>query len=154
MFDVVLHEPEIPPNTGNAIRLSANTGVTIHLIHPLGFSMDEARLRRAGLDYWEFARVEEHEDFDTYLATARPERVLAFSGSGSVSHTDVAYRPGDTLLFGKESSGLPEDLLAHQAVTHVVRIPMLPERRSLNLSNSVAIAVYEAWRQHDFSGGH
>lgn len=153
MLHVALHEPEIPPNTGNVIRLSANTGATIHLIHPLGFSMDEARLRRAGLDYWEYARVEEHDDFEAFLTAAQPGRVMAFAGAGTVRHTDVGYRPGDALLFGKESTGLPDDVLGHEAVNQVIRIPMLPERRSLNLSNSVAIAVYEAWRQHGFSGG-
>ena len=152
MFHIVLHEPEIPPNTGNAIRLAANTGVTIHLIHPLGFSMDEARLRRAGLDYWEFARVEEHDGFEAFLTAVQPGRVLAFSGTGTVGHTDVDFREGDTLLFGKESTGLPQEVLEHESVDGVVRIPMLPDRRSLNLSNSVAIAVYEAWRQLGFPG--
>ena len=152
MFQVVLHEPEIPPNTGNIIRLSANTGATIHLIHPLGFTMDEARLKRAGLDYWEFARVLEHESFEAYLATARPDRLFAMSGEGSTGHTEVSYTAGDSFLFGKESDGLPPGVLHHDSVTGILRIPMLPERRSLNLSNSVAITLYEAWRQAGFEG--
>ena len=152
MFHIVLHEPEIPPNTGNVIRLSANTGATIHLIHPLGFEMDEARLRRAGLDYWEFARVAEHQSFEAYLDAEAPGQLFAMSGLGTRSHTEVAYSAGDAFLFGKESDGLPAALLYHAAITDVVRIPMLPERRSLNLSNSVAITLYEAWRQVGFEG--
>jgi len=152
MFHVVLHEPEIPPNTGNVIRLSANTGAKIHLIHPLGFSMDEARLRRAGLDYWEYAEVLEHDSFEDFLAAVRPARIFAFSGSGSTRHTDIDYEDGDTLVFGKESVGLPEPVLNHPAVTDRVRIPMRASSRSINLANSVAIALYEAWRQQDFAG--
>ena len=151
-FHVVLHEPQIPPNTGNIIRLSANTGATIHLIHPLGFSMDEARLKRAGLDYWEYATVIEHEDLDSYLASDRSGRLFAMSGAGTIRHVDVDYRPGDAFLFGKESAGLPQDVLDHDAVTDVLRIPMLPDRRSLNLSNAVAITLFEAWRQLGFEG--
>jgi tRNA (cytidine/uridine-2'-O-)-methyltransferase len=152
MFNIVLHEPEIPPNTGNIIRLSANTGATIHLIHPLGFSMDEPQLRRAGLDYWEHSRVVEHLDFDSYLRSAQPGRLYAMSGHGTSRHADIEFRPGDTFLFGKESDGLPSEVMAHEAVTAVLRIPMLPERRSLNLSNSVAIILFEAWRQVGFEG--
>ena len=152
MFNIVLHQPEIPPNTGNIIRLSANTGATIHLIHPLGFTMDEPQLRRAGLDYWEHARVVEHEDFDSYLADAQPDRVYALSGQGTTRHTELDYRQGDTFLFGKESIGLPPEVMAHDVVTDVLRIPMLPDRRSLNLSNSVAIVLFEAWRQLGFDG--
>ena len=153
MFHVVLHQPEIPPNTGNVIRLSANTGATVHLIHPLGFTMDETRLRRAGLDYWEYARVVEHESFESYLGSEGPKRLFAMSGDGRKPHTDVSYRSGDAFLFGKESDGLPQELLNHETVTEVLRIPMLPQRRSLNLSNSVAITIYEAWRQVGFDGG-
>ncbi len=152
MFHIVLHEPEIPPNTGNVIRLSANTGATIHLIHPLGFEMDEARLRRAGLDYGEFARVVEHQSFEAYLDAEAPGQLFAMSGLGTRPHTEIAYSAGDAFLFGKESDGLPAALLDHAAITDVVRIPMLPERRSLNLSNSVAITLYEAWRQVGFEG--
>jgi tRNA (cytidine/uridine-2'-O-)-methyltransferase len=147
VFHIVLHEPEIPPNTGNVIRLSANTGATIHLIHPLGFSMDEARLRRAGLDYWEFARVAEHASFEAYVESERPQRLFAMSGGGTTMLGDVAYEPGDSFLFGKESDGLPNEVMDDSRVSDVLRIPMLPDRRSLNLSNSVAITLYEAWRQ-------
>ena len=115
--------------------------------------MDEARLRRAGLDYWEFARVVEHESFEAYLESETPDRLFAMSGEGTTAHTDVAFSKGDTFLFGKESDGLSTTLLGHPAVTATVRIPMLPKRRSLNLSNSVAITLYEAWRQLDFEGG-
>lgn len=153
VFSVVLHEPQIPPNTGNVIRLSANTGATIHLIGPLGFSMDEARLKRAGLDYWEHARVVEHVDFDAYLLAATPDRLFALSGEGATRHTEVEYRAGDTFLFGKESVGLADAILTNEAVTDVLRIPMLADRRSLNLSNSVAIVLFEAWRQLGFEGG-
>lgn len=152
MFHIVLHEPEIPPNTGNVIRLSANTGATIHLIHPLGFSMDEPRLRRAGLDYWEHARVVEHESFETFLTAHEPGRMFALSGHGSTRLGDVAFAEGDTFVFGKESDGLPAEVRDHERVTGVIRIPMLPDRRSLNLSNSVAITVYEAWRQLGYDG--
>lgn len=150
MFQVVLHEPEIPPNTGNIIRLCANTGADLHLIHPLGFAMDDARLVRAGLDYREYARVAEHAGYEEYLAAAAPPRVFAFSVSGGVRHTEADFRPGDALLLGKESAGLPEEILSHPSVTAAVRIPMLPNRRSLNLSNAAAVAVYEAWRRQGF----
>jgi tRNA (cytidine/uridine-2'-O-)-methyltransferase len=152
VFHVVLHEPEIPPNTGNVIRLSANTGASIHLIHPLGFSMDEARLRRAGLDYWEYAEVVEHASFGAFLEAVGPERVFAFTGAGDTWYTDVSYQEGDALLFGKESVGLPAEVLDHPAITGRIRIPMRPDSRSINLANSAAIALYEAWRQHDFDG--
>lgn len=153
MFQVVLHRPEIPPNTGNVIRLCANTGAILHLIHPLGFSMDDARLRRAGLDYREYADVTEHPDFDAYLEACSPERLFALSGSGSRWHAEHGFRRGDTFLFGPESVGLEGRMLAHGAVTDVLRIPMLPQRRSLNLANSVAIVLFEAWRQLGFPGG-
>lgn len=150
MFQVVLHEPEIPPNTGNIIRLCANTGADLHLIHPLGFAMDDARLARAGLDYREYARVAEHAGYEEYLAAAAPPRVFAFTGAGRVRHTETDFQPGDALLLGKESAGLPEEVLSHPSVTATVRIPMLPDRRSLNLSNAAAVAVYEAWRRQGF----
>ncbi len=153
MFHVVLHEPEIPPNTGNIIRLSANTGATLHLVHPLGFSMDEANVRRAGLDYWEYASVRQHDSFDAVLAAVRPDRVYALTGRGLTLHTDVAYRGGDMFVFGRESVGLPDSVLSHSAVTDQVRIPMRPKSRSINLANSVAIVLYEAWRQLGFRGG-
>lgn len=153
MFQVVLHRPEIPPNTGNIIRLCANTGADLHLVHPLGFSMDDTRLRRAGLDYHEYARVTEHADFEAYLEAARPERLFAMSGSGRRRYSEVAYREGDGLLFGPESVGLSGRILGHEGVTETLRIPMLPDRRSLNLSNAVAIVLFEAWRQMAFGGG-
>lgn len=153
MFQVVLHRPEIPPNTGNIIRLCANTGAALHLIHPLGFSMDDARLRRAGLDYREYAEVSEHAGFGAYLESARPPRLFALAVTGSVGYAEVDYRKGDAFLFGPESAGLPDRLLSHEAVDGVLRIPMLPERRSLNLSNSAAVVLYEAWRRLGFAGG-
>ncbi len=151
MFHVVLHEPEIAPNTGNLMRLTVNTGCDLHLIHPLGFDLDTAKLRRAGLDYREHARVRNHDDLDAFLAAVAPTTVYAFTQYGSVRYTDVAYRRGDVLLFGKESVGLPEAVRSHPAVTAQVMIPIAPGGRSLNLANAAAIAVYEAWRQNDFA---
>lgn len=153
MFDVVLHRPEIPPNTGNLMRLTVNTGSRLHLIHPLGFSLDEARLRRAGLDYREHASVAQHADFDAFVARAAPERLFAFTPDGEVLYSETAYLPGDALLFGRESDGLPPSVLDHPAVTARVRIPIAPGGRSLNLANAAAIAVYEAWRQNGFELG-
>ena len=153
MFQVVLHQPEIPPNTGNIIRLCANTGAALHLIHPLGFSMDDARLRRAGLDYREYAEVAEHPNFDAYLESVRPLRLFALSGKGTRRYAEEAYRVGDAFLFGSESTGLDDRLLSHEAVAEVLRIPMRADRRSLNLSNSAAIVLFEAWRQLGFRGG-
>ena len=153
MFQVVLYRPEIPPNTGNIIRLCANTGTALHLIHPLGFAMDDSRLRRAGLDYREYADVAEHADFRAYLAASLPERLFALSGSGSYRYSECSFRRGDAFLFGPESVGLDDRVLAHEAVTDVLRIPMIPQRRSLNLANSVAIVLFEAWRQLGFPGG-
>jgi tRNA (cytidine/uridine-2'-O-)-methyltransferase len=153
MFHVVLYRPEIPPNTGNAMRLCANTGTTLHLIHPLGFSLDEARLRRAGLDYRHWAEVRNHDSLEDFVATAAPERIWAFSQVGQTSYTEVEYGPGDALLFGPESDGLPEEILGWGQIEDRVRIPMLPRSRSLNLANALAIAVYEAWRQLGFQGG-
>jgi tRNA (cytidine/uridine-2'-O-)-methyltransferase len=153
MFHVVLYQPEIPPNTGNAMRLCANTGTTLHLIHPLGFSLDEARLRRAGLDYRHWADVRNHDGLAEFLENVRPERVLAFSQVGDRSYVEMEYRAGDALLFGPESDGLPEEVLARPEIDAVLRIPMLPQSRSLNLANALAVAVYEAWRQLGFPGG-
>jgi tRNA (cytidine/uridine-2'-O-)-methyltransferase len=152
MFDVVLHTPEIPPNTGNAMRLCANTGCTLHLIEPLGFELDDARLRRAGMDYRDKAVVRVHDDLAAWREVARPGRVFAFAKRGEVVVDQVAYLPGDSLLFGSESVGLPDEILGADWIDAVVRIPMRPGLRSLNLSNSVAIAVYEAWRQHTYAG--
>jgi tRNA (cytidine/uridine-2'-O-)-methyltransferase len=152
MLRILFHTPEIPGNTGNAIRLAAVTGAELHLVEPLGFDFGSAHLRRAGLDYHDLAVLTVHPDLDAAWATLAPERVWAFTTDGEVSHTDVAYRPGDVLLFGPESVGLPAAVKADPHVTARVRIPMLPARRSLNLANSASIAVYEAWRQLGFAG--
>jgi tRNA (cytidine/uridine-2'-O-)-methyltransferase len=152
VFDLVFYRPEIPPNTGNAMRLAAVTGCRLHLIEPLGFEMDDARLRRAGMDYRDKAVVTVHADLDRWRETQRPERVFAFTVDADRIHTDVAYRPGDCLLFGPESVGLPEEVQQLEWLTDRLRIPMLPGVRSLNLSNSAAVVVYEAWRQNGFGG--
>lgn len=151
MFHVVLHEPEIAPNTGNLMRLTVNTGCRLHLIHPLGFDTDDAKLRRAGLDYREYADVTQHESFSAFLTAVQPERVYTFTQHGDVRYTDVDYRSGDVLVFGKESIGLPATVLGHPAVTARLKIPIARGGRSLNLANAAAIAVYEAWRQLGFS---
>ena len=152
MFHIVLHTPEIPPNTGNAMRLSAVTGCRLHLIEPLGFQMDDARLRRAGMDYRDRAVVTVHPDIETWHSEVQPARVFAYAVDADTIHTDVAYRKGDALLFGPESVGLPDDVKSKPWVTQQVRLPMVPGVRSLNLANSVAIGVYEAWRQLGFEG--
>lgn len=152
MFDIVLYEPEIPPNTGNIIRLCANTGARLHLIRPLGFQFDDRQLRRAGLDYHEWATVRLHRDLATFLAEARPPRLFAFTTRGVHPYHAVAYRPTDALLFGPETRGLPERVLAEFPTERRLKIPMLTTGRSLNLANAVAIALYEAWRQCDFQG--
>lgn len=149
--DVVLYEPEIPPNTGNIIRLCANTGAALHLIAPLGFELDDKRLRRAGLDYHEFAAVQLHASLHDYLQAIQPQRLLACTTKGTRLHDGIGYRPGDALLFGPESRGLPDTVLAEILPEHRLRLPMLPGSRSLNLSNAVAIFVYEAWRQQGFA---
>lgn len=153
MFHVVLYEPEIPPNTGNVIRLCANTGATLHLVEPLGFELDEPRLRRAGLDYREYASVRVHADLDACLAALGPVRVFALSTRGRQAFSDVTYRPGDGFLFGPETRGLPDAVLERLPPERRLRIPLVPGNRSLNLSNAVAVAVYEAWRQHGYAGG-
>lgn len=152
MFHVVFVEPRIPPNTGNAIRMVAATGTHLHLVEPLGFTMTDAQLRRAGLDYHDLATVTIHPSLDDLWPAVLPGRVYAFTAAGRIAHTDIAYRPGDALMFGPEPGGLTDDVLTHANVTERVRIPMLPGRRSLNLANSAAVAVYEAWRQHGFAG--
>ncbi len=149
---LVFFEPRIPGNTGNAIRLAAITGSRLHLIEPLGFDFAEPKLKRAGLDYHDLADVEIHHDLDAALATL-PGRVFAFTTRATVTYTEVDYRPGDVLLFGPEPTGLPPEVLAHPRLTSQVKIPMLPGRRSLNLTNAASIAVYEAWRQLGFDGG-
>lgn len=150
MFKVVLWQPEIPPNTGNLMRLTVNTGCELHLVEPLGFTLDDARMRRAGLDYREFADVHIHSSFDDVVASIGPVRVFAFTQHATALYTDVSYRRGDVLLFGRESDGLPDHILRHSAVTQVVRIPIASGGRSLNLANAAAVGVYEAWRQLDF----
>ncbi|MBK8507316.1 MAG: tRNA (uridine(34)/cytosine(34)/5-carboxymethylaminomethyluridine(34)-2'-O)-methyltransferase TrmL [Candidatus Competibacter sp.] len=152
MFDVVLFEPEIPPNTGNIIRLCANTGARLHLIRPLGFQFDDRQLRRAGLDYHEWAAVRLHRDLPAFLAEVRPERLFAFTTKGARHYHTVDYRPSDVLLFGPETRGLPATVLAGIPAERRLRLPMLTDSRSLNLSNAVAIALYEAWRQCGFGG--
>ncbi len=152
MFHVVLYQPEIPPNTGNIIRLCANTGSTLHLVHPLGFDLDDRRLRRAGLDYREFARVQEHASLQACLDEVQPPRVWALSTRGTRSYAAVSYRAKDALLFGPETRGLPAELLQQLGSKQVLRVPMLPDSRSLNLSNAVAAVVFEAWRQLAFAG--
>lgn len=153
MFRLILFEPEIPPNTGNVIRLCANTGTELHLVEPLGFSLDERRLRRAGLDYSDLARVSVHASLDACLDDLERPRLFAFSTRASRSYADAAFEPGDALLFGPETRGLPADTLASLPTERRLRLPMRPGNRSLNLSNSVAVVVYEAWRQHGFVGG-
>lgn len=149
MFNVILYQPEIPPNTGNVIRLCANTGCTLHLIKPMAFELEDKRMRRAGLDYHEFADVKIHENLDDCLKDI-PGKIYAFTTKGKQYHTDVVFKPGDALLFGPETRGLPEDVRNNLGAESWVRLPMLPDSRSLNLSNSVAVAVYEAWRQCGF----
>jgi len=148
----MFHQPEIPPNTGNAIRLSAVTGCELHLVAPLGFDLSDAHLRRAGLDYHDLASVTVHDNLAAAWAALPDARVFAFTTRATRSHTEVDYRPGDVLLFGCESTGLPEAVLAEPRITGTVRLPMLASMRSLNLSNAAAVAVYEAWRQHGFAG--
>lgn len=154
MFHIVLVTPEIPPNTGNVIRLAANTGCTLHLIEPLGFSMDDKHMRRAGLDYHEYAQVRRHADWEAFLAAEapRPDRLFAFTTKASRPVHEVAFAPGDWLVFGCETSGLPPALLERFAPAQRLRLPMRPGQRSLNLSNAVAVTVFEAWRQQGFAG--
>ncbi|MDE2196301.1 MAG: tRNA (cytidine(34)-2'-O)-methyltransferase [Gammaproteobacteria bacterium] len=152
MLHVVLYQPEIPPNTGNIIRLCANAGVALHLIHPLGFEISAARVRRAGLDYRELAGVREHADFETFMKDVMPSRLFAVSTRGRQCYADTRFQPGDAWLFGPETRGLPQALLDSLPPQQVLHIPMRPGNRSLNLSNAVAVIVYEAWRQLDYVG--
>ncbi|WP_447079158.1 tRNA (cytidine(34)-2'-O)-methyltransferase [Shewanella algae] len=152
MFHIALYEPEIAPNTGNIIRLCANNGCELHLIGPLGFDLEEKKLRRAGLDYGDLTRVNRYPDFPHFLAAMAGKRILACTTKGSRPHSELEYRQGDVLLFGPESRGLPQEILQSIAAEHRLRIPMVPSSRSLNLSNAVAIISYEAWRQQGFSG--
>ncbi len=153
MLHVVLYQPEIPPNTGNIIRLCANAGARLHLIHPLGFEITETRVKRAGLDYRDMACVYQHTDFDAFIKETAPARLFAVSTRGRHGYAEVQFQPGDGFLFGPETRGLPQALLAGLPPEQVLRIPMRPGNRSLNLSNAVAVIVYEAWRQLGFAGG-
>ncbi|OAE02365.1 tRNA (cytidine(34)-2'-O)-methyltransferase [Arthrobacter sp. OY3WO11] len=152
MFRILFHAPEIPGNTGNAIRLAAITGAELHLVEPLGFDFSDAKLRRAGLDYHDLAVVTVHPSIEDAWKHLQPQRVYAFTSDGTASYTDIAYQPGDVLMFGRESVGLPPELKDDPHVTATVRLPMLPALRSLNLANAASIAVYEAWRQQGFAG--
>lgn len=153
MLHVVLFEPEIPANTGNIIRLCANTGAQLHLIQPLGFTLDDKRLRRAGLDYHEWTRIKTYVSFQAFADAAAFTRLFAISVKGRRAYHEVAYREGDALLLGPETRGLPDDLLRHSLVATILRVPMQQTSRSLNLSNAAAIVLYEAWRQLGFRGG-
>jgi len=150
MFNIVLYQPEIPPNTGNIIRLCSNTGSTLHLIHPLGFDLDDKKLKRAGLDYPEWASVNNYPDFKSYLEKVKPVRIFAISTKGKTIYADCRFKRGDTFIFGPETRGLPASFLKSLPVNQILRIPMQPDSRSLNLSNAVSIVIYEAWRQNDF----
>jgi tRNA (cytidine/uridine-2'-O-)-methyltransferase len=152
VFRILFHTPEIPGNTGNAIRLAAITGAELHLVEPLGFDFSDAKLRRAGLDYHDLAVVTVHKDINAAWAALQPERVFAFTSDGETSYTDINYREGDVLMFGPESVGLPDWLKKDPHVTARVRLPMRPSLRSLNLANAASIAVFEAWRQNGFAG--
>ncbi|MDX1443966.1 MAG: tRNA (cytidine(34)-2'-O)-methyltransferase [Gammaproteobacteria bacterium] len=152
MFNIVLYQPEIPPNTGNVIRLAANTGCRLHLIRPLGFELEDTKLRRAGLDYHEWAEVQVHDSFGACMESLGQATTWAFTRHAHARHDRVSYSEGDVLLFGPETRGLPRELVESLPETQRLRLPMRPGNRSLNLSNAVAVAVYEAWRQHDFGG--
>jgi len=153
MFDLVLYQPEIPPNTGNIIRLCANTGTRLHLVEPLGFALEDRQLRRAGLDYHELANLSVHPDLDACLARLAGRRLFALSTRGQVPYAAVAYAPGDVFLLGPETAGLPGAILETVIPAQRLRLPMRPGNRSLNLSNAAALVVYEAWRQQGFPGG-
>ena len=152
MFNIALYEPEIPPNTGNIMRLCANTGCNLHLIHPLGFDLDEKKLRRAGMDYRDMATIQEHQTFDDFLQAMIESDIYALTTKGQYGYTDAQFKGGDILLFGPETRGLPDDVLASLADHQKLRLPMFADSRSLNLSNTVAIVAYEALRQQGFEG--
>lgn len=149
-FQVVLFEPEIPPNTGNIIRLCANTPCSLHVIEPLGFELDDKRLRRAGLDYGEWKDIKKHKDWKAFITSEEPETLWALTTKGTTSHTEAGFKPGDYLVFGPETRGLPDDILMHIGRPNMIRIPMLENSRSMNLSNAASVIIYEAWRQSDF----
>lgn len=157
MLNIVLFEPEIPPNTGNIIRLCANTGLQLHLIEPLAFDLEDKKMRRAGLDYHEYARVKIHSDFTHFYRSEvqknlQSQRIFACTTKGRAKHTDPRYQAGDYLLFGPETRGLPDAILFHECISERIRIPMKKDSRSINLSNAVSIIAYEAWRQLEFAG--
>jgi tRNA (cytidine/uridine-2'-O-)-methyltransferase len=152
VFNIVLYQPEIPPNTGNVIRLAANTGATLHLVEPLGFNLEDRELRRAGLDYHEYASLVVHKDWRACCERLQGRRMFAFSTRGLRRHTEPEYRAGDVLVFGPETRGLPPEIFDGFAPERRLRLPLRPGNRSLNLSNAVAVAVYEAWRQQGFTG--
>jgi tRNA (cytidine/uridine-2'-O-)-methyltransferase len=155
LFHVVLVEPEIPPNTGNVIRLCANTGAQLHLIEPLGFPLDDAKMRRAGLDYHDYATMQVHRNWDAFISAQAPDpsRMFALTTHGSTPFAGIAFLPGDVFVFGSETKGLHPELRESFPATQRIRLPMRPENRSLNLANTVAVVVYEAWRQNGFTGG-
>lgn len=153
MFHIVLFEPEIPPNTGNIIRLCANTGAQLHLVKPLGFSLEDKQLKRAGLDYHEYANLQVHENWEACKKALAGKRLFAITTKGSTRHSEIAFKQEDVFVFGPETRGLPEEIRNEFSTAHRVRLPMLPDSRSLNLSNSAAVLIYEAWRQIGFEGG-
>lgn len=153
MFHIVLFEPEIPPNTGNIIRLCANTGAALHLVKPLGFSLDDKQLKRAGLDYHEYSTLQVHENWDACKTALAGKRLFAITTKGSTRYSDIQFKTGDVFIFGPETRGLPEEIRSEFTAEHRLRLPMLPDSRSLNLSNSAAVILYEAWRQIGFEGG-
>ncbi|WP_036300196.1 tRNA (uridine(34)/cytosine(34)/5-carboxymethylaminomethyluridine(34)-2'-O)-methyltransferase TrmL [Methylotenera sp. L2L1] len=153
MFHIVLFEPEIPPNTGNIIRLCANTGAQLHLVKPLGFSLEDKQLKRAGLDYHEYANLKVHENWEACKTALAGKRLFAITTKGSTTHSDIAFKAEDVFVFGPETRGLSEEVRNEFTAEHRVRLPMLPNSRSLNLSNSAAVLLYEAWRQIGFEGG-
>jgi len=152
MLDIVLYQPEIPPNTGNIIRLCANSGFSLHLIEPLGFDWDDKKVRRAGLDYHEFANVQRYLDLEAYIQNRQPKRVFACTTKGKSFHCEAGYKLGDALIFGPETRGLPDEFIQSLPPAQRLRIPMLPNSRSMNLSNAVSVFVYEAWRQLGYEG--
>lgn len=152
MIHIVLVEPEIPPNTGNIIRLAANTGFEIHLVEPLGFTLDDKRLRRAGLDYEEWARMTVHANWEAFMETEKPSRLFAISTKGKKYHSDIVFQENDYVIFGSETRGLSDAIRNHQCMTDIVRIPMQAKSRSMNLSNAASVIVYEAWRQLGYNG--
>jgi tRNA (cytidine/uridine-2'-O-)-methyltransferase len=153
MFDIVLFEPEIPPNTGNIIRLCANTGAQLHLVKPLGFELEDKQLKRAGLDYHEFATLKVHDNWDACKSALAGKRMFAITTKGSTTYSKVTFKVGDVFVFGPETRGLPEEIRNEFSASNRLRLPMLPDSRSLNLSNSAAVLLYEAWRQIGFEGG-